>query len=415
MPEFVDFAGPLPPRDGVVSSSQLRLASDRFHMRAGTLTPKVAAAIAQLRSGHLVKLVHQPNLFAYAKLLGQFVAAEQLAARVEGSSAIYGFIDYDVVDNQRFRQAMIPDLSSGQGFRRVSLPRNLTRHRTAISLRVAAPELEWSHETATSLAQAIQSYSAFPGAVAMGSTGLARLSADLDHAARNASNVADHNAILLSRFVNGWLGSAIPFVPMSTLWSNAASAIDALPSFLEIFKAVRAAATMLRSHDVELGRAENDHYLPWWAVCTCGSRVPLAKSGEGPACSHCGQRVRVSSFEANQDFSVQTVPRIIMHNLLNARGFGFQCGVSHLGSAEHIIQHSLALSLIGLPPLPQWLWQCAGSFNSLLEQDPTKAGNAAIALIEEGAAGYPYFVAGSRPEEFLGAIDLKIARATEDV
>src|SRR3990172_7576782 len=99
--------------------------------------------------------------------------------------------------------------------------------------------------------------------------------------------------------------------------------------------------------------------LPWWYICQCGSRVALhltAATIASGVCPHCDNNVSQELFSRQwKDSLIRTAPKIILHNLLNRSAFGYRAGVNHIGSAEHVLIHSLAMVRLARLPLPQLL------------------------------------------------------------
>jgi hypothetical protein len=401
--EFVQLADLPSPRGGVVGDPLVRQASTSFHQRAGTLTQALESSIKRIAAGRVVKLVHQPNLFAYTKLIGQFAAAALLSERLHGATPVYGFIDYDVVSNERFRRALLPDVTAAKGTVRIRLPAAVMKHRTQIASRSPPPDHEWAIRVGQEISRIVVGYRN-AGIQVIGEDIEGELCHDLIMATERATNVADCCAILLSRFINGRLGLNMPFVPMSVLWEAAATDHAYLACDPAVGKALKSARLLLASNGVE-ATSRDPPGLPWWGICRCGSRVALDVDGSfRDPCSHCGRSEREAPGGAKAQSIPSSAPTILLHNLMNMSGFGFGSGVSHLGSADHILLHSLAMSLAGLNPLPQWLWRCVGPFHSTLEAHHVDIHRESLRPVLSGDAGFPFLDACLGPTGFMAAM-----------
>lgn len=405
--EFLESADLSPPLEGAVGSSAVRHASASFHQRAGTLTPALESSIKRIAAGQIVKLVHQPNLFAYTKLIGQFAAAALLSERLQHATPVFGFIDYDVISNERFRRALLPDITAAGGTVRIQLPPKLMKHRTQIASRAPPPDHEWAVWVGREISRVITGYRNAGIQVVDGDIE-AELCRDLLTATENATNVADCCAILLSRLINRRLGLDIPFVPMSVLWGAVATDHAHLAYDPAVETALKSARLLLASCGVEVTSRDSPG-LPWWGICRCGSRAALNVDGSfRDPCSHCRRSERAAPGGAKAESIQSSAPTILLHNLLNMSGFGFGAGVSHLGSADHILLHSLAMSLAGLHPLPQWLWRCTGPFHSTLEARHSSLHRGSLRLVHSGDAGFPFLDACLDPAGFMAAIRSKV-------
>ncbi|MEA3018328.1 MAG: hypothetical protein QOI38_3050 [Sphingomonadales bacterium] len=405
--EFAELADLPSPRFGAVDDPLARHASTSFHQRAGTLTPALEGSINGIAAGRVVKLVHQPNLFAYTKLIGQFAAAALLSERLHGATPVFGFIDYDVVSNERFRRALLPDVTGAKGTVRIQLPAAAMKHRTQIASRSPPPDHEWAVRVGQEVSRIVGGYRK-AGVQVIGEDIEAELCRDLVMATERAANLADCCAILLSRFINGRLGLDIPFVPMSVLWEAAATDHAHLACDPAVGRALKSARLLLASYGVEVVSRDSPG-LPWWGICMCGSRAALNVDGSFTnPCSHCGRSEGVVSQRSKAESIQSSAPTILLHNLLNMSGFGFGAGVSHLGSADHILLHSLAMSLAGLNPLPQWLWRCDGPFHSTLEAHHVEIHRESIRLVLSGDAGFPFLDACLGPTGVMAAIRSKV-------
>jgi hypothetical protein len=365
-----------PEADDRLASIYQPLAMD-FHSRAGTLDEAVKTRIANLEPGKILRLAHQPNFFAYAKLIGQFFALEALA--ITGIAPLYYYIDYDTVSDDKFRRCTLPDPTSPTGRRRVQLPRSFKEQRTAVAVAVPKPSEAWLGSVISQIRDLASMYSKYGLTDERAEERASWLIHDLEYSWYNCRNTAEMTAILLSRFVNLRLQLSIPFVPGSAVWKEVAP-IN-LQREVELValtaSALQSAHKALTESGLNLRNLHIDPMLlPWWYICNCGSRVPLYLTEKriSGKCPHCSTIIHQTIFSPEWWNSLdRTAPRILLHNLLNRSGFGYQAGVNHIGSAEHVIFHSLALDRRGGRPIPQLLWECTEPYFLSQSEPPVSA------------------------------------------
>jgi hypothetical protein len=418
--EFLQLAD-VSPSSGDWSSRAVQESSTDFHRRAGTLTAEVAEQISRLHAGKVVRLSHQPNFFAYMKLIGQFVGLQRLSI-LTNLAPIYYFIDYDTVFDARFNRSYVPDPTHPTGSTKLQLPRSLRSHRTATAGLVGIPSKDWLTDTKVTIEKVALKFEQLGMTDGSIENRLSRIITDLDISWSQASNIAEMNAMLLSRYINLWMGVPIPFISGSFLWNQISS--TSLKGVLENRENLELALNWARSELTRYGievKVPDDTRtsLPWWHICKCGSRMHLILESESVAtgtCTHCNNVVQLN---LSEDYWTQhqsaTIPKIILHNLLNRSGFGYVTGVNHLGSAEHVVTHSLAMSRLSQTPMAQWLWQCDGPFDTVLEDTsrPLVGGfqRQAIELVQEGNASFLYFALCKSTSELRLKIENKLNSA----
>jgi|ERR1700722_1450039 len=396
---------------GIVSNSSLSKTITDFHRRAGTFQ-----SVGPWQSGvrRIVRLAHQPNTLAYGRLLFQFIALETLA-EIADARALFVFIDYDTCSDARFLRTSIPFLGAIDGGIGIGLTRSCVPHRSDLLAVAPPPPVKWLDHIEL-MAKSSLSFCRPPlvnGSLAEVVQGrMQTLLDDMRYACEASSSLADACAIYLSRVVNLRLGLNVHFCPASALWDLMPDAtVDTLvEEWPSIHSAISRSATKLASSTEGFVPSsvvsEDASILPLWWRCPCGTRAPLRNADNKSRFSHrfgfgqcirCGRSIRVPLRGISGN--VKTAPRVVAHNALNRIGFGYTSGVNHIGSADHVLCHSLALSELGWPVLQQAVWQADGSFGTWVETLEAQssrfqrvAWKNATDLISSGAASSLYYL-----------------------
>jgi hypothetical protein len=331
-------------------------AARRFHMRAGTLTPRVEASIERLAQGRVVKLSHQPNFAAYCKLFFLMTPLHVIANKLD-AAPLYVFNDFDTVGNERFRRVVVPDDSARLGYSYLRLPLAGV-HRSHVMFAAPKPDLAWLAQTLEALARALLAAGADERA---GAPRAAELMTDLRYAHATAESMTDMCAVLLSRLVNLRLGVPVVFVSGYEVWRD--FGLKASTTLLPLWQDVRSVAAQWRARLVDAGagdigwpRLPERCVAPYWWICECGSRAILEfasgrTSGFRSRCTRC-HRETVTSVGAGVE-SGRMVPRIEMHNIAISSVFGYTAGIAYASSAPHILLFNRVAASLGMAVLPQ--------------------------------------------------------------
>ena len=396
---------------GVIGHSSLSKTITDFHRRADTLK---AVGPWQPGAKRVARLAHQPNSLAYGRLLFQFVALDALAIAAN-SRALFVFIDYDTCSDVKFSRTAFPFLGSINGAAGIGLTRSCIPRRSDLTAIAPPPPPTWvDHIELVTKSSLSFCHPPFIN------RGLAEeiqdrmhvLLNDIRYACEASSSLAEACAIYLSRVVNLRLGLNVHFCPASILWDliPETTICALLEEWPAIHSSVRRSAIGLAEVTENFVPSsvvtEEAAVLPLWWRCPCGTRAPLRSTdthmtfsnrfGIGQ-CPRCERHIRMPLCEIPSN--LRTAPRVVAHNALNRIGFGYESGANHIGSADHVLCHSLALSQLGWPVLQQAVWQAQGSFGTWIErlQIPNSplqrvAWKNAIELISSGGASSLYYL-----------------------
>ncbi|WP_139203735.1 hypothetical protein [Halorientalis persicus] len=356
----------------------------RFHTRAGTLTKTVSEELSAFEAGaQILRVAHQPNFLPYRGLMGQFVllntTAKELQMQDTGNvTQLYFIVDHDTARNYRFRTAHFPDPTQNEGVAPISVTELINRKDTVMTA-IDAP----SSDTVNKWVKNIGDYATVHNSKLAPSHPLGihpdtidqrkeQLQTLLQTAQECARSMAEFNAIVLSRIVNGWWNLPTLFLPLSECRSllrphyqymlrRWGKIRELAASTIELFEGKGFAfSTNLKA------RLDK---VPFWYICpSCQSRNPVNnKSGNldiESECCGCGVHLSRSfgtwtapDLGAELD---QITPRTILDDLLDMIGFNIDGGVGYQSSLEHvIIAHSLATQLGWTPP-PELYWRPYG-------------------------------------------------------
>lgn len=355
-----------------------------FHTRSGTLTNAVSKELSAFEAGGpILRVAHQPNFLPYRGLIAQFVlldtAAKELRAQnTEGVTQVYFVVDHDTCRNYRFRTAHFPDPMKNQGVAALTLT-EMVDTMDAVMTGVHSPSSQSIDQWADTLGDhATVHNSKLPSSHPLGvhpetlKQRQEKLRTLLHTAQDSARNLAEFNAMVLSRIVNGWWDLPTLFLPLSHCRHLLR------PHYLYLlqhWREIRNAATATIHKFEDAGVEFSDNLtsrlekVPFWYICpTCHSRNPVTEKGDSLVIEAdcCGCDVHHSkSFgtwtapELTDNLN-QITPRTILDDLLDIIGFGIKGGVGYQSSLEHaILAHGIAKQMRWTQP-PELYWRPYG-------------------------------------------------------
>jgi hypothetical protein len=338
-----------------------------FHARAGTLTAGVAAAAkAVLEGAPLVRFAHQPNLFMQFGLLGHFFAVDALAQALRDESrslpaiGVYLVVDDDYADDRRFRVAHYPALGSATGTAVLSLPRPTHRF---VMARIPAPSVDQVDRWLSTLRACIASdlarlkrFGWYPAERGLFGNRLSSLRVELGDVRASARSAVDFSTLHLSRLINLHFGLPVLFISLNALRPATAAQM----SFLwEHYNELCAHAASLSAEAKVVSRLRfGRDDLPFWALCSCGTRLRLkpAQPGSGAVadCTSCGRHYRFGLMP-RRPIDPELVstgvlrPRVVFDDMLDSLALGAIGGVGYIGAASHASLARTILEQAGLP------------------------------------------------------------------
>ena len=322
-------------------------ATATFHERNGTLAD-VARSLAEFRDGApVIRFAHQPNLFPYLGVLGQFLLVQnlaQLAADITRRSVVpaYFVVDYDEAGNQRFHKSLLPDPRSRHGAVTLSYPlSHWDRKKTAFTLATPGESVtggwidtfdRWTERYKS----ASRTYALDP--LTEAGTGAARdLVTELRTIYRRHQIFSDGNSAQLSRFINSTWGMPVLFIPLSVPAAR-------LEEYFTDFAG-------------RLAEREGSSATYAWYICpNCCTRTAFSPA---PAptplrCKFCGrpEKVRAHTMVSSDGFTGHSRPRItpkvLMDTLADYELYGVVAGTGYAGGLAHMRSSRIVAQRMGI-------------------------------------------------------------------
>jgi hypothetical protein len=347
-----------------------------FHSLAGTLTPAVRRSIDDIAAGRQwIRLGHQPNFAAYLKLVGLFSAAEE-TAHLHNSVPVFLLNDCDTVNDDRFRRAVLPDITHPRGGRYISISTRGIPSAT-VAFRASIPSRDWL----TNVCRIIRDNAAVEDRLNKSShlrSTTEDIVGDLAFAWHNADTVAAMTSILLSRLVNIRLGLATAFVPGHRLWAHIGghqATVDLFSNWADVASAQLRVASELEHLGIDLkaGWLVDAERVPLWWVCDCGCRVNIRFTERltmmRGQCEACRRRVSERSAEVLQLISAgRLIPRVNALDLVENMAAEILGGISYVSSGSHSLVNGLVAHSLGIDVMPQVFVDLKGNFGTTFER-----------------------------------------------
>lgn len=364
----------------------------RFHQKAGTLTNDVRRNIHDfLSDAPILRIPHQPNLFPYMGVFGQFIFMDMLAQclrqrNVMKPCQVYMIVDYDVAEERRFRVSHFPDVDARHGSISLSsIPKSAASNTLMCFIRKPTSEMvsRWLSLITDSLRRNIAHLRSKgisetqPGDF---NRHLRDLEQDIWKAYEAASNMCEFNAIFMSRVVNLRWGMPTAFFSLMQVASHMTEYFEFLlaeyPRLVELTDRV---IESLQAEQVAISdtlRLSLDLF-PFWYICeACRSRVRLeliraARLKAKGHCSSCGSPYefdlgtqRTPNLEAIRG---EIAPRVLLDDWTDMLGWGVIGGAAYIGGIEHTLVAGIVASKLGLKPIMECLWKPTGIYFGLVE------------------------------------------------
>jgi hypothetical protein len=393
-----------------------------FHGNAGTLTSAVGETLEALEQGQrCIRVSHQPNFAAYLKLVALFVATDVLAERT-GYAPIYIVNDCDVVTNERFSRALLPDFTHPAGHRYLRL-RLLGLPSATLAQLAPRPPETWLRETGARIIENFATELRLSRRVRSldGQLEVEVILADLEYAWHNSQTMSQMTSIFLSRLANLRLALGIVFIPGSAVWREVGPQV--VEYLFEHWEAMRAgqrlAAVTVASAGIEDFRTSwliDRRLAPIWWACSCASRVRLDVAQDMSCfgvCRYCGEAVRLEKRRLSAETEMgRVLPRVGALNLAESMSSDLAFGVSYMSSCTHSLVYSLVAREMNIPVLPQIFLDARGNFSTPVEiisewRRPPKSAigiGGAAAVVSQGRASIIYYLSRVKPEDLKTAI-----------
>lgn len=351
-----------------------------FHLRAGTLTDAVRRQINAYRAElPTIRVAHQPNFLPAWNIVAQTALCDAVARSFSKNACqVFVLVDYDVNTDRRYRHALFPSISAHNGFRSLSAP-PLHHSDEALMFADTKPAASFAMDT-VKIVNAIarqdlgvirhgfNDHSINRYMLGCGEETFAR---HFNEAFQRGRNLADANAIFLSRIVNIVLGLPTTFLPGHKLLSLLVPQLEYFwAESGNLAHATMKAADQLKKARLTVSRSlvGDSHTAPFWLLCAkCDSRLPLrwAKVGQTAVpdvcrlCGNCSGQVRLEDLPdllQNPDRPT-LIPRVMLDDLLDGVAWQHIAGCSYRGGLEHHAFSALVARNMKLRPLPEFFSQ----------------------------------------------------------
>jgi hypothetical protein len=361
-----------------------------FHERNETTT-YVARPLAEFRDGApVIRFAHQPNLFPYLGVLGQFLFVHnisRLAADIARQSVVpaYFVVDYDEAGDRRFHKTLLPDPRSRHGAAALSyqLARK-DRRKAAFTLDAPGQSVtdgwlnifdRWTERyRTTSRSFALQPLTEVGVASARNSI------TELLTAYRKHRTFSDGNAAHLSTFINATWRLPILFIPLS------ASAAGLERHFMDL--------------SGRLNEKEDSRATYAWYICpNCCTRTAVSAhhAASSLQCGFCGRReegvahsAKVPNVPATGRARPRIVPKVLMDNLADYELYGVVAGTGYAGGLAHMRRSRDAAQRMGIATA-----ELGVRFSYQQEEqpcDPEGDGSRTNSLVRSGRSSMLYYL-----------------------
>jgi len=361
-----------------------------FHDLAQTNTAAVDGACDRLRAGGtIVRVFHQPNLFAALNIAGLMKLADSACESLESNLLIrpvslFVVLDYDEAGDQRFRTPFLPAWSN-VGLVRLSgaVPERL---RKSLACTVATPNVDHVSDWMVKFELAVK--------------GWGRLLRREDRAALSPADLGEGLEVTLEvhRALFSRHSSLTAANASALSWlSNVAWKLDTLfvPSSWLLEIGHKYLVELLRTPDNRMEKANevckqlademkvdypyvglNFRNRGAWRICPrCYRRNPLRIQLEGSRtvgswqCTKCevGGIDDVDRYETIPSPTgpvPRIVPTAIVCNLLEVLAYGLLVDIHYSGSVEHVFWSRVIGSVLGMPIPSDFFWYPANLVSS---------------------------------------------------
>lgn len=373
-------------------STLVNIAKD-FHKKAGTFTPEVNYNISKLERNEPILLIpHQPNLFPSLSVITPFILLEKVANVLStknniSTALIYFIIDYDSVDDRRFRTSRFPDIFHRDGLLLLNYPIEKSKRHIPMWLLEKPPKtlvnkwIEYIYQTIINTLISIKSSNIFDR------TDFSRyynfilsnfhiIESIIWKSYESSRSFTEFNSIFLSKLINNYWGQEICFIPGHLVHSNNSKAFEwVIHKSSEIRKLEKEASSIIFKNGYKTFSAlRNEEDTLLWYVCDkCNKRVTLKISSINKILSEhvCSVSLKkeIISIPINQlsFFSNRIYPKVLFDNILDTIALGKVGGSGYIGQAEHLVVSNYIAKKLKLPTPPQIILINKGLHYGLVE------------------------------------------------
>lgn len=398
----------------------------QFHNNAGTLTDEVKLNLELFVLGKpIIRIAHQPNIFAYMGVYAQFIYLNQVAKQLLNNhsincSQINLLIDFDEAGEKRFRQAKFPDLYRKGGLLYINAPiSQKDYHKFMFMIEKPTSILieKWIMQLKNAIKnlQTLSSYN-FDLKENYGKRMkiFSQLEEEIWDSYLRATTLSEFNSFLLSKIINKYWKIPTIFFPSSKTLPFLENYYEFLLSrYSDIRYTCENIISSLSKQGITISNSVrmNNSAFPFWFKCKkCNARVPMNIRSKYRydifgVCEICQSKYSfdLGSFENPniEEVHGNLIPRVIFDILTDIVGWRISGGAGYIGAAESSIIAGICSSRLNWPVPPECLWTPKGIYDSPIENnfknpitnniDKSKE-EEVIEMIENGKISILYYI-----------------------
>jgi hypothetical protein len=366
----------------------------QFHYNAGTLTDEVKSNLELFILGKpIIRIAHQPNIFAYMGVYAQFIYLNQVANQLINKhsincSQINLLIDFDEAGEKRFRQAKYPDLQRKEELFFINAPISkkdfhkfmfMIEKPTSIVIEKWIMQLKNAVKNLPTLSSNNKDFKEDYG---KRMKIFSQVEEEIWDSNLRATTLSEFNSFFLSKIINNYWKLPTIFFPSSKLLPFLGKYHEFLLSrYTDIRFTCENIVTSLKKQGIIISNSirMNNTTFPFWFKCTnCNTRVPMVIRSKSRydifgICENCQSKYafNLGSFENPNTEEVQgnLVPRVIFDILTDIVGWRISGGTGYIGAAESSIVAGICSSRLNWPVPPECLWTPKGIYDSPIENN----------------------------------------------
>lgn len=407
---FVDRPGKLAaliqkfePQNGIsfsIDFDEIASISKDFHRKAGTIDSVIDTINLIASDAPKLRIAHTPDMFAYLGVYTQFIFLDIVSRQLSTTTGkpvctLMFLVDHESIQDKRLRASNLPDVDRDHGSLKIKYPLNESLYYKS-NFSVEQPTKEIIDQWVTELDRYIgfnlsvlRKNNAQPKHVGtIFRDRLEFIRSELIESSERAENLAEFNAIFLSRIINNYWKIPVAIIPVTKTAKYFSKCYEYLITiYPQLVETSLKAIHNLRGNGVDI--KENlilkSNSFPLWFICPkCNTRVQLwimsnsqlKLEGRCIGCSN-DYRFDLGSYsKPNLNPLLENIaPKVLFDELTDILGWQVRGGTSYIGSAEHIIVNSMIAKESGLKVPPEAIWRPRGAMFGFAELRYLKQSN----------------------------------------